>query len=153
MHSKKKERFKFASAVHLFLIKDKEILLLKRFGIGYRDGEYSVVAGHIDGGEKATVAMVREAGEEVGAIVNPENLKLAHVMHLRAEEERIYFFFTAESWKGTPKIMEPNKCDDLKWFFLDSLPDNMVPYVKKAIESYVKDEIYSEFGWIKRDLE
>lgn len=49
MHPKKKERFKFVSAVHLFLIKDKEILLLKRFGTGYRDGEYSVVAGHMDG--------------------------------------------------------------------------------------------------------
>ncbi|MCJ7804900.1 NUDIX domain-containing protein [Patescibacteria group bacterium] len=153
MHPKKKERFKFVSAVHLFLIRDKEILLLRRFGTGYRDGEYSVVAGHMDGGEKASVAMAREAEEETGVIVNPENLKLAHIMHLRSEEERIYFFFTAKSWNGTPKIMEPDKCDDLKWFSLDNLPDNMVPYIKKAIESYVIGETYSEFGWIKQDLE
>lgn len=97
--------------------------------------------------------MVREAGEEVGVIVNPENLKLVHVMHRRSEEERVDFFFTAKSWKGIPKIMEPNKCDDLKWFSLDNLPDNMVPYVKKAIENYLNGVIYSEFGWIKQDLE
>ncbi len=153
MYPKKKERFKFASAVHLFLIRDKKILLLRRFGTGYRDGEYSVIAGYIDGGEKATMAMAREAREEAGVTLIPENLKLVHVMHYQAEEERIDFFFKAESWKGTPKIMEPDKCDDLRWFSLDKLPENMVPYIKKAIESYVNGETYSEFGWIKQDLE
>ena len=47
-------------AVHLFLVQDGRILLLRRYNTGYEDGNYSVVAGHIDGGEKLKSAMVRE---------------------------------------------------------------------------------------------
>jgi 8-oxo-dGTP diphosphatase len=146
-------RFKFVSAVHLFLIKNKKILLLRRYKTGYRDGDYSVIAGHIDGGEKATAAMVREAGEEAGVKVKSGYLKLVHVMHRRSEEERIDFFFTASRWSGKPKIMEPEKCDDLRWFSLNKLPGNMVPYVKKAIGYYRRGVVFSEFGWVKKDLE
>lgn len=61
--------------------------------------------------------------------------------------ERVNFFFTAEKWKGEPRIMEPNKCDDLRWFRLDNLPENVIPYVRQAINSYLKNEFYSEYGW------
>ena len=56
--------------------------------------------------------------------------------------------------KKYPKIagrllLEPDKCDDLSWFSLDQLPDNMIPYVKHAIECFRERIIYSEFGWIR----
>ena len=38
------ERFKLVVAVHLLLIENKKILLLRRFNTGYEDGNYSVVA-------------------------------------------------------------------------------------------------------------
>ncbi len=44
-------------------------------------------------------------------------------------------------------IMEPHKCDELKWFDMDDLPDNMVPYVRQAIECFKEGVFYSEFGW------
>ena len=37
--------------IHLLLVKDVKILLLRRYSAGYHDGNYSVVAGHINGGE------------------------------------------------------------------------------------------------------
>ena len=58
--------FRSPVAVHLFLVKDGSILLLRRYNTGYEDGNYSVVAGHIDGGEQLMAAMVREAREEAG---------------------------------------------------------------------------------------
>lgn len=142
-----RQYFKFVVAVHLFLIKDGQILLLRRFKTGYEDGNYSVPAGHVDGNEKVTQAMIREALEETGIIVQEENLRMIHTMHRKSDEERIDFFFEAAQWKGEPKIMEPDKCDELRWFPIDRLPDNMIPYVKTAIENYQTKIVFSEFGW------
>ncbi len=144
------ERFKLLSAVHLFLIKDKKILLLRRFNTGYEDGNYSVPAGHLDGGETVIQAAIRESLEEACINLDPQDLTMAHVMHrikLDIKEERIDFFVTATKWSGEVKIGEPNKCDDLSWFPLDGLPQNLIPYVRSAIDNVRKGIFYSEFGW------
>ena len=64
------ERFKLVVAVHLILIEDGKILLLRRYHTGYEDGNYSVVAGHIDGDESVIKAMQREALEEAGITID-----------------------------------------------------------------------------------
>ena len=147
----KKERFKLVVATHLFLIKNGQILLLRRFNTGYRDGQYSVPAGHLDGNEPSKIAMIREIKEEIGINIKPNNLKFVHLMHRLSEHERLDFFFTTKNWRGTPKIMEKNKCDDLKWFPLNKLPKNMVPYIRFAINNFQNNKVYSEFGWLVPD--
>ncbi len=142
-----KERFKIIPVSHLILIKDNKILLSRRFNTGYQDGNYSVVAGHLDGRETFTQAMIREAKEEAGLDIKAEDLEVVHAMNRKSEDERIDLFLKAKKWHGEPKIMEPDKCDDLRWFSLDNLPENTIPYIRQAIE-YVKNKIfYSEFGW------
>jgi len=58
-------RSKFSVAVHLFFLRETQILLLRRFNTGYEDGNYSVVAGHVEAGETITQAAVREGNEEI----------------------------------------------------------------------------------------
>jgi len=142
-----KERFKLISAVHLFLIKDDQVLLLRRFNTGYEDGNYSVVAGHIDGDETASQAMAREALEEAGLKINPNDLKVIHVMHRKSTDERMDLFFVADKWEGEPQIIEVDKCDDLSWFSIVDLPANIIPYVKEAINHHQQSNFFSEFGW------
>jgi ADP-ribose pyrophosphatase YjhB (NUDIX family) len=145
----KKDRFKLISAVHLLLFRKngKEVLLSRRFNTGWQDGNYSVVAGHLDGNEKASSAMIREVLEESGITLNSRDMQLVHIMHRKSEEERIDFFFVAKKWKGKLKIMEPDKCDHLAWFPIDRLPKNIVEYIKTAIEKHLNNVFYSEFGW------
>jgi 8-oxo-dGTP pyrophosphatase MutT (NUDIX family) len=144
----KKERFKLIPTSHLFLLNDNKILLLRRYNTGYEDGKYSVVAGHLDGNETFIQAMVREAKEEADINIKPEDLHVEHVMHRKVPgEERIDFFISSKKWEGSPKNIEPNKCDDIRWFNINDLPENIIPYVKQAIECFKNKIFYSENGW------
>lgn len=141
------ERFRAIVAVHLFLVRDGGVLLLRRANTGYEDGRYSVPAGHLEGNETARAAAVREALEEVGVVLHEEDLSLALVMHRHSEPERIDFFFSAERWGGEPENREPGKCDELRWSSLSALPAETVPYVSAALAGWLAGKRYAEFGW------
>ncbi len=140
-------RFTLIPEVHLLLFKEGRVLLLRRHNTGYEDGNYSVVAGHVDGGETARSAMAREAAEEAGLDIRPDQLHMCHVIHRRAADERISFFFTADHWRGEPQNREPQKCSELAWFAVNALPPNVIPYIRHAIQSAALGDKYSEFGW------
>src|SRR5512145_1221015 len=120
-------RSAFPVAVHLFFLRNDHILLLRRFNTGYEDGKYSVVAGHVDAGETVTQAAIREAMEEAGVVLRPEDLQVVHVMNRKSNDERVDFFVHVKAWGGEITNAEPDKCDDLAWFPLDALPVNMIP--------------------------
>jgi 8-oxo-dGTP diphosphatase len=140
------ERFRAVVAVHLLLLRGEEVLLLRRANTGYEDGNYSVIAGHLDGNETASQA--REAAEEAGITVRSVDLRFVHIMHRKGaaeSDERIDLFFAATQWQGEPEIGEPQKCSELGWASLDALPTNMVPYVRVALGHYRQNRFYAEF--------
>ncbi|MDP9371913.1 MAG: NUDIX domain-containing protein [Chloroflexota bacterium] len=143
-------RFKLVAAVHLFLVREGRVLLARRCNTGYEDGRYSVIAGHLDGGEEVRAAAAREAREEAGIAIVPDNLAVVGVMHRRAEDERIDFFLAAGRWMGEIVNAEPHKCDDLAWFPLDRPPENVIPYVRRALDNYRGHPggvWFDSFGW------
>jgi 8-oxo-dGTP diphosphatase len=78
---------RFPVAVHVFLLRREEVLLLRRCDTGFEDGKLSVVAGHIEPGEPVTQAALRETREEVGLTLSPERLRVVGVMHRKSREE------------------------------------------------------------------
>jgi 8-oxo-dGTP pyrophosphatase MutT (NUDIX family) len=142
-----KKRFLVRSACHLLLRKEGRILLSLRENTGFADGSYGVVAGHLDGGEAAMEAMAREAKEEASIDIDRKNLSFALVMHrLSNDAEYIDFFYSCETWEGEVINAEPHKCGGLKFYGMDELPENMIPYVRRAIRGYREGERYIEFG-------
>lgn len=139
--------------VHLLFFRENQVLLLRRFNTGFEDGNYSVPAGHLDGGETVRMAAAREAHEEVGVHINVNDIAFATVTHRKSEDtlsgtgERVDFFVHIKSWDGEPFNAEPEKCDELRWFALDALPENTIPYVKSAIRNYRENIPFEEFGW------
>ena len=100
------------------------------------DGHWAAAAaGHVERGETAYDAARREAAEEID--VHDLDLTFLTAMQRTAHadpiDERIDFFFSARSWTGEPRIVEPAKCADLRWFRLDALPDPVVPHEHTAL--------------------
>lgn len=144
----RQERFKLIPSVYALFIQGEKILLLRRFNTGFEDGKYGLVAGHADGGHTMRAEMAREASEEAGVKIQLDDINLALTMHRWCgDHERMDFFFIIKKWSGEIKNMELDKCDDLSWFALNQLPENTIPYIRAAIDCYLKGERYCEFGW------
>ena len=140
-------RATFPVTVHLLFFRENQILLLRRFNTGFRDGEYSVPAGHLDGGETVVAAAAREAEEEIGVQIETNDIAFSSVMHRLEDEERVDFFVHIHKWQGEPFNAEPEKCDDLVWVETDQLPANIIPYVKQALQNHLNRIQFDEYGW------
>jgi mutator protein MutT len=140
-------RATFPVTVHLFFIRENQILLARRFNTGYRDGEYSVPAGHLDGNETVHDAAAREAEEEIGVRIEAGDIRFSSVMHRIEGDERVDFFVQIHKWQGEIVNAEPDKCDDLRWVNINELPDKTIPYVRHAIANHLNGIPFDEFGW------
>lgn len=143
-------RFVVVPASYVFLLRatpegaGTEVLLQLRQGTGYMDDHWAAAAaGHVERGETAEAAAHREALEEIA--VTDLGLTFATAMQRTARklpiDERIDFFFTARSWSGEPRIVEPTKCADLRWFALDALPDPVVPHERIVLEGLRRGDL------------
>ncbi|HEY0619506.1 MAG TPA: NUDIX domain-containing protein [Kribbella sp.] len=132
------DRFQVIPAAYVVLRRGDEVLLLLRANTGYMDGYWAVPAGHVEQGESALTAALREVREEVGVKIDPADLVPVTAMHRTggnglAIDERVDFFFTASRWEGEPRLMEPDKAAGLDWYSLDKLPDPVVPHEARVL--------------------
>lgn len=116
-----------------------QILLQLRRNTGYMDGHWAHgVAGHVEPGESVVSTAVREAREELGIEVSPEDLIPLTGMHRTnggAEpiEQRVDWFFACRRWSGEPSVREPDKDAGLRWFPLGDLPGLVPPHERKVL--------------------
>lgn len=152
---KEAARFKLKVGVFLLLIKNNQVLLLRRFQTGIDDGKYVVPMGGHDGHEPLSHAAVREAKEECNIEIPPENLAICHVMHRLHSMphsysfEQIDVFFKVNRYSGPIQNNETDRCDELAFFPIDNLPQNTAPFIRSAIDCVQKNIFYSEFGFEK----
>lgn len=147
--SNPKDRFKLIPAVYLIFRDGDKVLLSRRANTGYQDGRYGLVAGHMEGQELATQAMVREAKEEAGVDVNPADLRFVHVAHRLNQstpgQERVDLFFETTKWSGNIINSEAEKCDDLSWHSVNNLPSNTLALIKNVLTYTSEGRVYSEY--------
>ncbi len=129
----------------LLFVRGSRILLALRENTGYADGLWNLPSGKVEPGEELLAAAVREAREEVAVEVNAARLATVVHVHRAGETPRVGFFFEAESWRGEPMNAEPHKCGGLRW--VETLPDNTVPYTTAGVEQYWKGVTYGHMEW------
>lgn len=142
-------RFSVVPAAYLVLTREGrsgiEVLLQLRGATGYMEGWWACgAAGHVESGEPADLAVVREAAEELGITVDPAGLHLATVLQRGCVlggpiEQRIDLFFVTSDFAGKPSITEPDKAVDLRWWPLTDLPELVVPHERQVLE-HLRDQ-------------
>ncbi|GAX57850.1 NUDIX hydrolase [Streptomyces olivochromogenes] len=137
--------------VHLYVEDGRGRLLL---GLRHPDSAYAgnlwhFLAGHCER-ESAVSCLVREAEEEAGLIIDPADVEFVHAVHLvdsPGARPRIQLVFRARAWSGAPRVLEPDRCVEWRWWQPKDLPAELVAYTRTAIEGILAGRLYSEMGW------
>ena len=100
--------FAVVPAAYVLLLRGDRVLLQLRQNTGFMDGHWAcAAAGHVEAGESAVDAAVREAMEEIGVSINPDALTPLTTLHrtnggTRLLDQRVDFFFSCDRWEGEP---------------------------------------------------
>ena len=147
-HGVDTRRHQLTGDLHLLLLDtDGQVLFGRRQNTGFEDGAYHLPSGHLEAGESVVEALIREAKEEVGVNIAPEDVEFSHVMHNSSSGGRVAFFFSVQQWEGTPENREPEKCSELGWFPLDALPAHLIDYCRVALAHITAGQPFSVYGW------
>lgn len=108
--------------VGVIIQRGKEVLLGRRRN-AHGDGAWCFPGGHLEFGESVIECARRETLEETGLEI--ENFALGtYTNDIFQEEGRHYvtLFVLARYCSGTPKVLEPEKCEAWDWYSWDDLP-------------------------------
>lgn len=113
----------------------KRILLGKRIGKSYRAGMYGVPGGRIMRGESVILSAKRELKEETGLTAKTLNF-IGIVNDNQRKRTFIHMVFVCKAFGGKVTTLEPDKCEEWKWFELEKLPKNIMPGHLAGIKMY-----------------
>lgn len=125
--------------VGLYIFNPQNQLLLGLRKSEHSKGTWCPPGGHMEYGESNEQAAVREALEETGLQINPQDVTLQGVtndFYKESGKHYITLHLCCHKYQGIPKIMEPNKCAEWKWFDINALPENLMLSNKNFLTQY-----------------
>lgn len=131
--------FKIPAYVGIILQKDDQFLLVKRCNTDWADGFWNFPGGLLEEDETLLEAAAREAHEEIGVTISPDDFELVHVLQARKTpthtKEIIGFYFLARKWDGAPFNKEPHRHSAAAWFTSDKLPQEITQHALQAMNA------------------
>jgi len=134
--------------IGVIILKDNKILLGKRHSNPEKadselhgEGSWSCPGGKLEFEENILDCAKREVLEEAG--LKADKLKLISVTNdIAYGKHYITLGFLCENFDGEPKIMEPERMVEWRWFSLTELPKPLFIPTMKLIDNYLRGEIY-----------
>lgn len=125
--------------VGAFILNDKNELLLQKRAVPAEIDHWCIPGGRLEMFETMEHAVIRETKEETDLDI--EVIQLMGICDHIIPAEKAHWLAASYLCKivsGEPKIMEPEKASDLKWFPLENLPERLTITTKKALSDYNK---------------
>lgn len=132
----------------VIIIRDDTVLMGKRKN-AHESGTWSFPGGHIEWNESIVECAKREVLEETGLEIT--DLRYGpYTNDIFAAEQKHYItvFVLAHSRAGEPKIMEPDKCGEWKWFQWHELPSPLFLPTINLLQQH-----FSPFVWVGSRLD
>lgn len=126
----------------VILNEQNELLLMLRSPKSRNEhGMWAIPGGKVEFNERIEDTIVREVQEEIGiTLVRPQSVGYIDHMITSEKQHWVSIIFIAESYTGTVTNCEEDKCEELKWFALDAIPENASPVVHKALTLFHKSQ-------------
>ena len=142
-------RHLIAPSVNIYILNGTKILLSRRANTGWMDGQLCPPGGHVEQGETPTIAAIREAKEELGVDIDPEDLEFFCVAaRNNTPVEYVAYEFVIRDKGYEFTNAEPEKCSELVWVELEELPGDIIDHFKQIIQKgLVGNQIYLELGY------
>ena len=125
--------------VGAFIVNDNNELLLQKRAVPAEKDHWCIPGGRLEMFETLEHAVIRETKEETDLDVKV--IKLMGICYHIIQEDNAHLVamsYLCKIESGIPKIMEPDKASDMKWFNLNDLPEKLTITTKKALENYKK---------------
>lgn len=130
----------------VFIRKGDQILLGKRGKAAYGTGTWALPGGHLELHERLVDAICREIKEELDGDVKPTDLKLISIVddiNEKIDNHYVHVSFELLEPPFEPKLMEPDSCEEWRYFPIDKLPENFFPPHKDILANYLQKQLYA----------
>lgn len=136
--------------VNALIIKDNNILLMRRANTGWSDGLLCLPGGHVLPGESPRRAIQRELKEELGLTCPVSQLQICCVAARKdpGREQVAYEFVLMLSNGQLPVNNEPELCSEIIWVNPRLLPPDVISDFAIIItKGYLDKQSYLEIGY------
>ena len=129
--------------VRLILEEGDKVLLLRQ--THRNGGKFTLPGGKVEVRETPVQAVIREAFEEIGAVIREADLEFVHYCYQRKPQLiNLILVFRTRQWQGALINREPHKFLQLAWFPRRFLPDRMTRATSHIVEQVKVGTLYSE---------
>ena len=124
----------------VILNKNKQVLLMKRGkACKSKIGWWSIPGGGVEFFEKIEDAIKREVKEELGVEIEIiKQLSLTEYLNKEEHQHWVSPQYLCRIIKGVIENREPDKCEEIRWFDIDKLPDKLVFPAVNALDALKK---------------
>ena len=129
--------------VGVIILRGKKLLMLKRRG-SHGSGTWNLPGGHLEFGETIIKCVRREVFEETGLKVKESKVICVNEeLNFIKSDNRHYITIgcVAKIKSGKTKLKELEKCEELGWFCLESLPKPLFLPSENILECFKKGVI------------
>lgn len=130
--------------IGVMIQKNNKVLLGLRQG-SHGEGEWSFPGGHLEFGEIVFETAQREVKEETGLDLDEfELISVAdETRYIKSDDKHFLNIGVKATYNGgEPKVLEPTKCKEWKWFDVNDLPERILEGTELIIKNVKEGKLY-----------